>query len=199
LERLSKKQEHLSMAQAAWEKPAGAAPSAAARPSSERLKFLAGGLLLLGAVLYLVASGTLLGAKFFISVDELVNDAQYAGQPVRVAGVVLGGTINIDEANPQQTVITFTVNHYPQEFDVLADALHEGAEDPNATQLQVRVIGQPKPELLRHEAQAIMTGVLGADGVFEVSELNLACPSRFDAGAPKLGEQDHPGMLLDAG
>jgi cytochrome c-type biogenesis protein CcmE len=187
------------MAQTTWEKPVGSARVAAARPKTERLKFLIGGLLLLGAVVYLVASGTLLGARFFISVDELVTDPQYAGQPVRVAGVVLGETIRIDETNPQQTVITFTVKHYPQEFDVLADALHEGAEDPGATAMQVLYIGHPKPELLRHEAQAIMSGVLRPDGVFEASEVQLACPSRFDGGAPTLGEQDHPGMQLDAG
>lgn len=179
------------MAQATWEKPVGAPAAVAAKPKSERLLFLIGGVGILVAVGYLLISGTLLGARWFISVDELMNQPEYVGQPVQVAGVVLGNTIVVDQSNPDQTVITFTVKHYPQEFEVLAEALHEGAEDPNATSMQVVVIGQPKPELLRHEAQAIMSGVLRPDGVFEANELKLACPSRFENGDPVLGEADN--------
>ena len=36
------------------------------------------------------------------------------------------------------------------------------------------------PDLLQHEAQAILTGALGVDGVFYASELLLKCPSRFE-------------------
>lgn len=180
--------------QVIWEKPAGAASKPQAKASSERLKFLVGGLLLVGAVIYLMVSGTLLGARYFISVEELVTNPEYVGQSVRVAGVVLGETIVIDETNPQETIITFTVNHYPQEFTVLAEALFEGANDADAISMQVRVVGQPKPELLRHEAQAIMTGTLDENGIFHASVLNLACPSRFENGDPVMGEADNRGL-----
>ena len=36
------------------------------------------------------------------------------------------------------------------------------------------------PDLLQHEAQAIMTGRLGDDGVFYADELLLKCPSRYE-------------------
>ncbi len=188
------------MAQATWEKPIDARAVLARGQKAERLKFLIGGVLLLGIVLYLVMSGTLLGARYFITIDETISDPQYAGQTVRVTGVVLGQTIKID-AESQETIITFTVSSFPADHPNLAEALYIGANDPNATHMQVRVVGQPKPELLRHEAQAIMTGKLNANGIFIADELQFKCPSRFEADAPVMGQQDHPGMELsgDAG
>ncbi|MDX2139925.1 MAG: cytochrome c maturation protein CcmE [Chloroflexota bacterium] len=174
------------MAQAVWEKPAGEAQAPVV--SRERLKFLIGGILILGAILYLIFSGMQAGARFFITVDEVVNDANYAGQTVRVSGAVLGDTIRYDEAT---LTIEFTVVHIPEGQDVTGETLFNAVNDPNATQMRVRVEGQTKPDLLRHEAQAIMTGTYGADGVFHVSELNLKCPSRFIEGAP--GEMTEAG------
>ena len=45
--------------------------------------------------------------------------------------------------------------------------------------------GEVKPDLLQHEAQAIMTGVVGEDGVFYATELLLKCPSRYEEGVPE--------------
>jgi cytochrome c-type biogenesis protein CcmE len=166
------------MAQSSWEKPASPADSAPARPRrSGRWKYLAGGLLLLGAVAILLLSGTLTGARYFITVDELLaNPAKYAGQTVRVSGAVDGATIQYD---PQSLLITFTVAHVPDQTPDLALALHQAVKDPATARMQVRVENQVKPELLQNEAQALMTGTLGPDGVFHVSELNLKCPTRF--------------------
>ncbi len=179
------------MAQAAWEKPLSSAPPHKGITSSGRWKYLVGGLLILGAVAYLVVSGMLSGARYYISVDDLANNqAQYLGQNVRVAGAVLGETIEYDSEN---LIITFTVVSMPEEYDNLADALHEAVSDPNATRMQVRVENQVKPELLQNEAQAIMTGQLGSDGIFHVSELNLKCPSRFIENQPDQAIA-HPGV-----
>ena len=46
--------------------------------------------------------------------------------------------------------------------------------------LRVIVEDAAMPDLLRHEAQAILTGALGRDGEFEATELLLKCPSRFE-------------------
>jgi cytochrome c-type biogenesis protein CcmE len=40
------------------------------------------------------------------------------------------------------------------------------------------------PDLLRHEAQAIVTGRIGADGVFYADELLLKCPTRYEEDIP---------------
>lgn len=171
------------MAQAAWEKPIAA--RVAARKGSERWKFLIGGGLILAAVVYLVISGTLTGARYFITVDELMENPAYVGETVRITGAVIGETIDY---NADTLLITFTVANVENDVPDLGAALHEAVISPDVTRLQVRVENTVRPELLQNEAQAIMTGTLGTDGVFHVSELLLKCPSRFIESGPSQGE-----------
>lgn len=172
------------MAQAAWEKPA-VAQLIQARKDSQRWKYLVGGGLILAAVLYLVVSGTLTGAQYFITVDDLVKSPAYVGQTVRVSGAVIGSTIKYDD---QKLLIQFTIANVPTKFDDLATALHNAVVSHDATHLQVRVENTVKPDLLKNEAQAILTGTLGTDGVFHATELNLKCPSRFIESGPQQGQ-----------
>ena len=47
-----------------------------------------------------------------------------------------------------------------------------------------------KPDLLRGEAQAIMTGKLGDDGVFYADELLLKCPTKYEEAVPEQAESN---------
>lgn len=172
-----------------WEKKAN--PNAARlTKSGGRWKFIVGGVLILAAVAYLVVSSTLTSGRFFITVDEVVNDPQYIGETVRISGAVLGETIQYDS---ETLTMEFVISHIPTEFDDLAEALHQSVNDPSMTRLPVYIQGEPKPDLLQHEAQAILTGTLGDDGVFYATEVLLKCPSRFEEGgsSDSLGE-GHP-------
>ncbi len=182
------------MAEAAWEKPlgTGAAPRSW---SVERLKFLIGGVLILGAVAYLMISGTLAGARYYITVDQLLSNQEYVGQTVRVSGAVIGSTItNTTEIiNGVETqIIEFDVANVPENYTDLGQALYEAANNPNAQTVHVRVEGQPMPDLLQHEAQAILSGTLNRDGgqggvpVFYATELLLKCPTRMSETYPDL-------------
>jgi cytochrome c-type biogenesis protein CcmE len=177
------------MAQTTWEKVNQ--PAQPRRPGGERLKFLIGGLLILGAVAYLIISNTLSGARFFITVEELLNNPDYVGKTVRVSGAVIGDTIQYDGEN---LIIQFTMSNIPAEFEDLATALHESVNDPNAMRIPVRVENEVMPDLLQHEAQAILTGTLGEDGVFHATELLLKCPTRFSEAGPEQEPlpADHP-------
>lgn len=193
------------MVQAAWEKPASAPGwEKSKNPELARLtrfrgrwKFMVGGMLILVAVAYLVISSTLSGARYFITVDEVVNNPDYIGKTVRISGAVIGDSIQYDSEN---LIIQFTISHIPSEFDNLADALHESVNNPDLARLPIYIENEVKPDLLQHEAQAILTGRLGEDGVFYATELLLKCPSRFEDGSPdgSLAE-DHPGMQTNAG
>lgn len=167
------------MAEATWEKPLSAAAPGAR--SGGRLKFLIGGLLILGAAVYLLVSGTAAGARYFITVDELKANAQYIGQNVRISGAVIGDSIRYDERN---LIIEFTIANIPADYTDLAVALHESVSDPTAQRVAVRVENQVKPDLLQHEAQAILTGKLDENGVFHATELLLKCPTRFQEANP---------------
>ena len=179
------------MAQATWEKSSDAAAQLKrSGTTGNRLKFLIGGVLILAAVGYLIISGTATGARYFITIDEVVNNAAYSGQTVRISGAVRGETIQYDSEN---LTIEFTVSNIPAEFDDLALALHEAVNNPDATQLPVIIENQVKPDLLQHEAQAILTGQMGTDGVFHATELLLKCPSRFEEGGPEQAlPETHP-------
>lgn len=160
------------MTNASWQKP-----KHPKKKRSERLKFISAGLLILAAVLYLLVSGTLQGARYFITVRELLDDESYLGRTVRIAGAVDGESIDYDS---EKAIIRFEIVNIPSEYDDLATALREALLDPAAARLSVIVRDAAIPDLLQHEAQAILTGALGPDGVFAGTELLLKCPSRFE-------------------
>ena len=62
--------------------------------------------------------------------------------------------------------------------------LHQAVIDPTLPRLHV-VYNGPMPDLLKNEAQAIMTGTLDDAGVFNASELLLKCPTRYDEAVPE--------------
>ncbi|MBK8031040.1 MAG: cytochrome c maturation protein CcmE [Anaerolineae bacterium] len=169
------------MAEISWEKPAASSVTLPTK-GSERWKFMIGAVLLLVAVVYLVISGTMNGAQYFMTVDELVNNPDLVGKTVRISGAVDGNTIAYDGEN---LVLDFTIANIPTETTDLALTLHQAVSDTAATRLTVHMEGEVKPDLLQHEAQAIMTGVVGADGVFYATELLLKCPSRYEEGVPE--------------
>ena len=147
----------------------------------DRLKFMIGGILILAAVGYLVVMGTTSGAQYFITVDELLSDPSYAGQTVRISGAVIGDTIEYDSQN---LIIDFTIANIPKDTDDLALTLYTAVNDPNVQQLSIHIENEVMPDLLQHEAQAIVSGELGEDGIFYASELLLKCPGRYEDAAP---------------
>jgi len=159
----------------------------APRPSAGRSKFLLGGLLIVAAIIYLIVTATQSTAQYFLTVDELrAKGTGIVGREVRVSGAVDGDTIQYDTQN---LTVIFTVANVPGDNkDIeagggLAAVLARAVADPDASRLQV-VYNDVKPDLLRHEAQAIMTGRLGEDGVFHADELLLKCPTRYEEAVP---------------
>ncbi len=155
--------------------------------SNNRFKFILGGVLILAAVVYLIVSSTQANAQYFLTIHEVMaNKSDNIGKSLRVSGAVIGNTIQYD---PKTLTLTFTVADVPADNKVidaqggLAKVLHEAVVDPNRTHMQI-VYNGPKPDLLRDEAQAIVTGQLGEDGVFYASELLLKCPTKYQNAVP---------------
>jgi cytochrome c-type biogenesis protein CcmE len=150
-------------------------------------KFILGGVLIIAAIVYLIVSSTQASAQYFLTVEELkARGAEVGGREVRVSGVVLGDTIQYDTKN---LTIQFTVAHIPgdnNEIEAqggLAAVLHKAALDPSLPRLEVVYHGV-KPDLLKNEAQAIMTGKLDDNGVFQAEELLLKCPTKYEEAVP---------------
>ncbi|MFZ1041947.1 MAG: cytochrome c maturation protein CcmE [Anaerolineales bacterium] len=152
-----------------------------------RMKFIVGGVLILAAVVYLIFSATKANAEYFMTVDELkAKGASMVSQDVRVSGAVVGDTIQYD---PKTLTLAFDVAQVPgdqKEVDAeggLAAVLHAAVIDPNRARLQI-IYNGPQPDLLKNEAQAIMTGHIDSNGVFHADELLLKCPTKYQEAVP---------------
>ncbi|MEE9215988.1 MAG: cytochrome c maturation protein CcmE [Anaerolineales bacterium] len=161
--------------------------STASSGSSSRSKFIIGGLLIVAAVVYLIVSSTQAAAQYYLTIDEMLTkgDAVY-DRAIKLAGAVDGDTVSYDT---DTLTLEFSMANVPADLDEieagggLAKVLYDALRDPNVSRLQVVYVG-PKPDLLRHEAQAIVTGNLGDDGVFYADELLLKCPTRYEEEVP---------------
>jgi cytochrome c-type biogenesis protein CcmE len=152
-----------------------------------RGKFIIGGGLILAAIIYLIVSATQANAEYFMTVNELkAKGSSLVGKSIRISGAVVGTTISYD---PKSMNLSFDIAHVPGDNAAiemgggLAAVLHSAVIDQTRTRLAV-IYNGPKPDLLQNEAQAIITGHLGDDGVFYADELLLKCPTKYQEGVP---------------
>lgn len=150
-------------------------------------KFIIGGVLILAAIVYLIVSSSRANAQYFLTVNELnAKAAAMKGKEVRISGAVIGDSIQYD---PNTLDLSFNIVHIPGDNKVidkmggLAEVLHQAVADPSLQHLKV-IYNGPKPDLLKNEAQAIVTGTLDEKGVFHANELLLKCPTRYDEAVP---------------
>ncbi|MEZ0395595.1 MAG: cytochrome c maturation protein CcmE [Anaerolineales bacterium] len=152
-----------------------------------RPKFLVGGLIILAAVIYLIVSATQSNAEYFLTVEQVRQQGEQAvGRNLRVSGAVIGDTIQYDA---ETLSLRFDIADIPGDNAAieaqggLAEVLHAAVMDPGRARLTVVYVG-PRPDLLQNEAQAIVTGRLGEDGIFYADEVLLKCPTRYEESLP---------------
>ncbi|MBC7228562.1 MAG: cytochrome c maturation protein CcmE [Thermoflexales bacterium] len=150
-------------------------------------KFVFAGLLILAAVVYLIVTNTGSTAHYFLTIEELRAMGDRAiGRNLTVSGAVLGDSIVYDPTIPRVTFTIVQVPADPKEVERrggLAAVLHAAVNDPDAPRLEV-VYNNVKPDLLKHESQAIIRGHLGEDGRFYADEVLLKCPTRYQEELP---------------
>jgi len=152
-----------------------------------RAKFIIGGLLILAAVIYLIISATQANAEYFMTVNEIKSKGNsLVGRSLRISGAVIGDSIQYD---PQTMNLSFDIAHVPGDNAAiemgggLAAVLHTAVTDPGRARLTI-IYNGPKPDLLRDEAQAIVTGNLDENGIFTADELLLKCPTKYEEAVP---------------
>jgi cytochrome c-type biogenesis protein CcmE len=157
-----------------------------------RRKLLIGGFVIVAAVIYLIASSTQAAAQYYLTIDELIAKGDSVlDRDIKVSGAVEGDSIVYDVESLE---LRFTIVNVPGDLDEieraggLAEVLHQAVSDPSEPRMDVLYVG-PMPDLLRHEAQAILTGRMGADGVFQADELLLKCPTRYKEEIPLQSEE----------
>lgn len=138
-------------------------------------KFLIGIGLILAAVAAVMVFTVMGNSSMEVKVNDLIAKEQ-AGQltpdrSLKLTGLVVGDSITYDS------------NSLKLEFDVVND--RDQLINNLANAQRVRVVYQGvKPDTLMHEAHAIVTGKLAADGKFHAGNspdaLLLQCPTKYD-------------------
>ncbi len=126
------------------------------------ISFILGGLVILGAVIYLVYANTQANAVYYMTVSELRSCTTCATQSVRVAGTVQKGTVVHDDAKQQ---ISFIIS------------------DSNRQSLPV-VYSGIVPDIFAPGIQVVVEGHYTGQGPFQAQTLLAKCPSKFTAATP---------------
>lgn len=154
------------------------------------LKFIVGGIVIVGGILFLIISSLNANAQYFLTVDEVVAQSaagDLEGRNIRVSGAVLGETIQYDIDSLE---LRFTIVHVPADNQLLAEegglaqALHNAVSDPARSRLDV-VYNGAVPDLLQNESQAIITGEVLSSGEFLAEEILLKCPTKYEQALPE--------------
>lgn len=146
-------------------------------------KFVVGGILIAAAVLLLAITSLKGNAQYYMTISELQAAPGKWEENVRISGAVRGGTIQVDSKNGY---ITFQIVNIPgdlktiEQMGGISAVLHQAVIDPESAALTIRYRGA-RPDLLKDEAQAIVTGKMQADGTFAADDLLLKCPSKYQA------------------
>lgn len=139
--------------------------------------------IVLGIVAILILISTQSGLEYYYSVDEIYEKVVpgYSSQ-VRVNGVVIGESISFDK---ESNLLTFEIAQIPldrAEIEAaggIDEVLHQAAADPSLKRIWVTYEGSA-PDMLKNEAQAIVSGKLGDDFTLYADELLLQCPSKYE-------------------
>jgi cytochrome c-type biogenesis protein CcmE len=126
------------------------------RLSGKQLKFLVGGLVIVLVVGYLIFSAARGSAAYYLTVQEL-HEQGPSVRNVRVSGFVVGESIVWE----------------PRDLHLAFDMVDESG------QLSV-VYSGARPDMFRDQAEVVVEGKMGPDGVFEARTMLLKCPSKYE-------------------
>jgi cytochrome c-type biogenesis protein CcmE len=135
------------------------------RPLFVRGRFLIAGLVLAGALGYLIYVGVQGASMYYLSVSELATRGEAAYEnDVRLGGKVMEDSLRQDSSTmTAQFMVTDGQRSVPVTYTgVLPDAFKPGAD-------------------------VVVEGRLGASGVFEASTLLAKCPSKYEPAADRAG------------
>jgi len=155
------------MADVSWQNTDGSL--ALEKPRRNRLMFVVGGIVLISAVVFLVVNAMSGSTQLYKTVNEFYADQdRLIGRDLRVSGWVIGDTIQYTQIDAHNSRL---------EFDITDDLTN-----PDGQRLSVVVLNEPRPDLLQHEAQALVEGHGDAHGIFtsDPGGLMLKCPTRYE-------------------
>jgi cytochrome c-type biogenesis protein CcmE len=146
-----------------------------------RWKYLVIGIALLGVIAYLIVFST--GERYYVTVNELLDDPEMLDKPVRVSGAVVG---DVNDSGPD---LHFTIAHIPKHNDEikkmggLQAVMGQAIADDSVPRMRVVARNMGRPDLLEEGNQAILEGKLVEENgqtVFYADDILLKCPSKYE-------------------
>ena len=114
---------------------------------------------ILAAVVYVMIVGMRDTMVYYYTVSEIADRQQeLTGEPLRVAGQVMPGSIDSDDSG----------------------LFHRFIIEEGGKQIPV-VYRDVVPDTFQDEAEAVVEGKLDADGTFQATFLMAKCPSKYEA------------------
>jgi len=146
-------------------------------PSTGRyLRFGVAIVVIVGAMSYLAFTGIQESKSYYVTVKELqgMGDQAHAKR-LRVAGIVVPGSIRRQGAGA--------------DFQI----------DEQGLKLQVAYRGtEPPPDTFKDNAQALVEGTYGSDGVFHAKQIQAKCASKYAPAANQTAATEAPGKPATA-
>ncbi len=127
--------------------------------SGGKIKFLIGGLIILGAIAYVTFSSFQANAIYYLTLKELEGQrSSLVGQPIRINAPLDKTSIQFDD---KTLVLKFNL----QEDNLVLPVVYKGV----------------KPDTFEQGESVVAEGRLGADGVFQASTILVKCPSKYES------------------
>ena len=127
--------------------------------SNPKLKFVVGGVVIVGALAYLGFVGIEQSKSYYITVSEYRSmESKLAGKTCKVAGDVVTGSID-----RTKRPLEFTIGH-------------EGRT------LRVQYVGRDViPDTFKDGSKAVVEGQIARDGTFQARHIEAKCASKYEA------------------
>lgn len=130
--------------------------------ANSKIKFIAGGLVIVGLIAYLIVSSISSAGAYYREVGEVLSQRDtLVGKNLRVSGNVVTESVTYDAAKLDLNFL-------------ISDPADSGKR------LAVYFHGVQPDQITREGASAIVEGSLGPNGVVEANNLLLKCPSRYE-------------------
>jgi cytochrome c-type biogenesis protein CcmE len=123
-----------------------------------KLKFVIGGVLILGAIVYVTISSFQSDAIYYLTLKELnTQRATLIGQPIRVNAPLDKSSIQFDN---KTLILKFNL----VDGNLVLPVVYQGVV----------------PDTMEQSQSIVAEGRLGADGVFQASTILVKCPSKYE-------------------
>ncbi|OGO40603.1 MAG: hypothetical protein A2Z03_03980 [Chloroflexi bacterium RBG_16_56_8] len=127
--------------------------------SGGKLKFIIGGLLILGAIAYVTLSSFQSNAIYYLNLKEVnAQRASLVGQPLRVNAPLDKSSIQFDD---KTLILKFNL----KDENYVLPVVYKGV----------------KPDTFEQGESVVAEGRLGADGVFQANTILVKCPSKYES------------------